>query len=384
MARLHGDGFDHYGTDTSNMTDGTYADANSCALSTTYAATGTHSLHINGNTGLFTHDGPRVVLPTAIDKVGAAARFLFPSLPNNNATAAIFAFLNSPSQVGQVTFFVGANGQIRVYRGHNAYGNGGNDSGASVGSGYGDGVLIAESDPAVVAGAWNHIEVQAYIHATEGWLRVAVNEVTVMEETNLNTLYDSTKVCSVAQYRPYNDAAGTFYMDDYHIYDFTGTAATDTDWCPTVNGSGVATNFIGELGAYILLPNGDDGTNADWQKSTGSVGYSLIDEATPSDVDYVYSDTATDLSEFALTDLPEDITYIRGLDLLPRMSKNDSGSATYQVGMESNASTTDATARVVTVEPTYWRDQINVDPDGGGNWTKTSLDAAKVRFTRAS
>jgi hypothetical protein len=65
------------------------------------------------------------------------------------------------------------------------------------------------------------------------------------------------------------------------------------------------------------------------------------------------------------------------------MSKSDAGAAQLKLGMKSVAATSDASARPITTIPSYWVDQINVDPNSSSNWTRTSLNAAKLRLTRS-
>lgn len=372
MALLWCDGFDHYGLTETNMLDGVYAEVSfntgGNVLSTTQAATGTHSMLIADDSG---DCGLRKVLPSSETKLGCTGRFYFPTLGDNNDRACIFSFLTSNPDRGHITAIVDANGCLRFYRGIN-YGTS---------TFYNAGTLVAQSDPVIVASAWNHIEVQVYIHATLGWVRAAVNGVHVFEATGLNTLLDSSECVSVAQC----DGAGTgtnhFYMDDYIIYNFEGDPEVDTDFCCEVDGDGVATNYIGELQCIYLPPDGDTAED-DWIPSTGTDSFAMVDEVDPVDSDYITSVAAGDLTEFELTDLPEEITYIRGLQLLGRMSKSDSGAAFTTFGMRSDAAVDDAPERPITVEPTYWWDFMNVDPDSSARWTRASLNAAWFRLTR--
>ena len=372
MALLWCDGFDHYGTDENNMLDGVYAECTSnVALNSSIVATGTHSVSF---LSVAYGNGIRKVLPAATSKMGAMARFYLPSLPDVNTCANIFRFLTTSPFRAQLAVMVDLNGCLRFYRG-----------GYFESVGTTAGALIATSDPIIVASAWNHIEIQVYIHDTEGWVRAAVNGVHRFEATGLDTQYDTSEITSIStNQQAYSGPQGDndFYMDDLIVYDFTGSSAVDTDFCPAVDGGGVATNYIGELQCMYLPPNGDT-AQMDWVASTGTDEYAMIDETTPNDADYISSTTAADLSEFDLTDLPEDITYIRGLQLLGRMSKSDSGTAMTKFGMKSDISTDDADERPVTVEPTYWWDFMNVDPDSSARWTRDSLNAAWFRLTRS-
>lgn len=371
MALLWCDGFDHYGLDESNMLDGVYAavDTDHCNLSTTQAATGTHSFRFHNDvSGSFDSPSLRKVLPSSTDKLGVFARFYFEQLPTDSLSNVIVEFLTTSAGRGHISCIVNSNGAIGFYRGTRY-------SAAET-----DGTLIAQTDPILVASAWNHVEIQVYLHDTDGWIRVAVNGVHRYEGTGLDTKFDSTE-CSAVGHTKRLNPGHPWYMDDYAIYDFTGDSAVDTDFCPATDGSGKATNYIGELQVIYCPMNGDTAED-DWAPSTGSDSYAMIDEVDPNDADYVSSTAAGDLSEYDITDLPEDITYIRGVQLLGRMSKSDAGAAMIKFGMKSVAATDDADERPVTVAPTYWWDFMNVDPDSGARWTRASLNAAWFRLTR--
>jgi hypothetical protein len=370
MALLWCDGFDHYGSTETFLLDGPYADEE-CTLTSSSPTppTGTHCIAISGSDSSTGFSGLRKVLPTSKDKLGMAARFYYPTLPNDSRTITI-DFLSSSPNRSQIRCIVDPNGALAFYRG-----------GISSFSEINNGTLIATSDPVIVAGTWNHIEVQVYIHDTDGWVRAAVNGVHRYEATGLDTKYDSSNIVGVGFHRQFANGM-TYYIDDLYVYDFVGDSGIDTDWCPAVDGAGVATQYIGELQCMYLPPNGDT-AEADWTKSTGTDGFALVDEVSPNDGDYISSTTAGDLSEFDLTDLPEDITYIRGLQLIGRMSKSDSGAALFKFGMKSDASTDDIDEQPMTTDATYWWGFMNVDPDSSGRWTRDSLNAGKFRLTRS-
>lgn len=375
---LWGDGFEGYGDDETNLLDGVYANISGNIASDLFT-TGAKSWKFSSIGGLSSFDGLRKVLPGSRDKLGAGARLYFPNLPTENYKAGIFEFLPSTSTArSQISFTLGLNGEIHIIKNAQTYGGEFTDGG---------GVVIAETDPIIVASAFNHVEVQSYIHDTDGWVRVAVNGIHRYEETGLDTKGSgsSSVVSSVAQSRALlTDANTVWYMDDYYIYDFEGDPAVYTDWCPTTDGvTGVATNYMGEWDLYPLVMNGDT-AEADFVPSSGLIGFDMVDELTPNDADYLSSNTAGDLTEFAMSDLPVDYTVIRALMLMGRLSKSDSGPAMTRYGMRSVAAVTDAPERPITVEPTYWWDFINKSPLTNARWTRAELNAAFARLTRSA
>jgi len=371
--RLWEDGFDHYGEDTSNMLDGSYATVNS-TLVTSPVATGSHSLFING-TAFLGHGQAitRKVLPSAVTTLGKTFRIYMPSLPNDSRQLpVIMSTTTASADDHHLSIVVDINGALQIYRGMHLQGSS---------STYG--TLLYTSDPILVASAWQHIELIVHFDNSTGWVRCAVNGVDQFLVTGLDTLNSADTVvndCFFLFSSASVASGGTFYVDDYILYDPTvGNPLVDTDFAiadPQTDA------MIGELQVWPLVPNGDT-SEADWLKSSGTVGYSLIDEITPDDTDYIYSVTAGDLSEFDLEDLPPEITYVRGLGIHARMSKSDSGAAYVKLGMKSVAATSDADERPLTVEPTYWRDTIDVDPNSSARWTRDSLNAAWLRITRS-
>lgn len=372
--RLWEDGFDHYGTSTGFMLDGSYASISNNAPSTAQAATGTHSMRFGGDT--FTGGAPatlRKVLPTSVTGLGKCFRIYMPALPTTlDEAPCVMGIPTADAGIMQISVVVDTNGALRLYRG------------MRISTSQTLGTLLYQSDPLLVASAWQHVELQVGFSNTTGYIRCAVEGVDKFEVTGLDTLNTADPILSDATFL-WGDTAGSnssgFYFDDYFLYDFTGNPAVDTDFCPTLDGTGMPTNYIGNLEVWPLFPNGDT-SEADWLKSTGTVGNTLINEHTPDDAGYIYSLNAGDLSEFDLDDLPVEITYIRGLGLHGRMSKSDAGAAFIKQGMKSVAATDDADERPITVEPTYWRDTMDVDPNSGARWTRTSLNAAKYRLTR--
>lgn len=373
MALLWCDGFEHYGLDETNLLDGPYGTASAVTLNETYASNGARSIRLDSSGVSSNSGGLRKVLPTAKTKMGAIGRFYFPDFPVDNNECVLFDFLTSYVARAQVTVICDANGRLSFYRGARTEPND---------AGMGQETLLGTTDPILTTAAWNHIEVQVNIDDTVGWIRVAVNGVHRYELTNIDTAYNTEGIISVRTCRyEVGNQSGDFYLDDLQLYDFVGDSAVDTDWVPTTNGAGVATNYIGELQCVYLPPNGDT-IVADWTPSTGTDDYAMVDELDPNDLDYLYAVAAADLTELDLTDLPPEITYIRGLQLLGRLSKTDSGAAMVTFGMNSNGVVEDAPERPVTVEPTYWWDFMNTDPDSGARWTRTSLNAAKFRINR--
>lgn len=371
MALLWCDGFDHYGSDNEVLLDGVYAGKAGCTLSTSFPATGTHGILISNDN--FAGDTLRKVLPYTTTKMGSFARFYFDGLPTGNVGGTIFEYCSgSGSRNPHLSVVVDATGSLRFITNRSYFTLNGEN-----------GTLIAQSDPVIVPGANNSVEVQVFLDATDGWVRAAVNGVHVFQAEGLDTRRNETEITGVAHVSGFTGSLGgkDFYMDDLFHYDFTGDPDIDTDFCPHTDANGIGTNYMGELQVMLLPPDGDT-AESDWARVSGSNDFEMINEVDPDDDTYIYSTADTDVSEFEMTDLPEDITYIRGLQLLGRMSKADAGVCMIKYGVNSDGVTEDSDEFPITVQPTYWWKFQNTDPDSGGRWTRASLNAALFRLLR--
>ena len=120
-----------------------------------------------------------------------------------------------------------------------------------------------------------------------------------------------------------------------------------------------------------------------WTASTGSTGFNLIDEAGPDDADYVQAaNPPPAASTFTLSDLPADVTSVRGLISLVRAKKTDGGDGNLQVSLQSNSVDDLGADRPITTADTYWWDVSELSPDTGVAWTPAEVDAAKIKIDR--
>lgn len=88
-------------------------------------------------------------------------------------------------------------------------------------------------------------------------------------------------------------------------------------------------------------------------------------------------------SEFSLTRLPPQTTGVRGITIISRQAKTDAGPAQTQLSFVGPAGASVAGAnRALGTSFTYYRDNVNTDPDTGGALTPASFVGAKLRINR--
>jgi hypothetical protein len=148
------------------------------------------------------------------------------------------------------------------------------------------------------------------------------------------------------------------------------------------DGSGSSNNsFLGPVAVYTLKVNGD--VSSGWTTSTGTTQYTLLDETTPDDTDYISADTTLPAAAiFDMEDLGPDIVGVRGIQTMVRAKKSDGGDATLQVSLKSGASIDLGSTHNVTTSMKYWFDISEFDPATGSAWDPIAVNAAKLKVDR--
>lgn len=335
------DGFDTYGsggTDTSAALAGNWAEFGALGAITfdnSVARTGTFSAHAsaqNANTTM------RRVFSTTLDTVVVGYALWLANLPITVHVAHQFIDEDNNAQLSVAIISTGA---IRVYASDLS-------------------TILGETDgPVCTPESWDFIEAKY----TPTSIVIRVNRTEVLSITGMTN-------APVAQWgikgSTFGDTAD-WWLDDIYCCNTSG---------------GTNTDFIGDAHVYTLLPNGDD-TPVDWTNSTGSTSWSLIDEVGPNTTDYIFTDTASKATQVTLTDLPTEAVNIYGVQSYSYMKKTAGGVGSVKQSIVSGASATDDDGHDLSTDWNYYKGTFEEDP-AGGSWTRTAVNAAKLRVTRTS
>jgi hypothetical protein len=329
-----------YGTNLGFGLNGTYAEIDLTWL----ALEDDPDPNITGNVVRFNGGIPdpliRKVLPSTQAKVGMGRRLWLNSLPDaDNNSIIIFDWRDAANSI-IATVSVDTTGRIVL--------NGGG------------GAEVRSAAPAIVANAWQHIE--AELNAGPGSLECRVEGVTVASFTG--RVFPSTAQVAV---RITIGASTRQYLKDWVIWD--GAGAFNNTW-------------MGSIQVRELIPDWDSSFN--WTTSSCATGWNLIDEAPPNDdTDYIIAiNPPPAASRFDVSNLPVDVTSVRGLVAFVRSRKTDGGDGNLQVGVRSGASTSLGTDRPITTAYTYWSDVFETDPATGAAWTPAAVNGVKIQLNR--
>ncbi|MGB0749043.1 MAG: hypothetical protein ACPGO3_09880 [Magnetospiraceae bacterium] len=173
---------------------------------------------------------------------------------------------------------------------------------------------------------------------------------------------------------------GDWYFDDVIVWVDDGVGMT---------------GYQGPMRIDTLVPNGDDtATGMNWQLSTGSNGYALLDESVPGahgNGDYIFGDDtnpgATNPGNEALFDF-EDFSGgvdtvnggIKGLTLTAYALIDGADTVSGTLYIDSNGTEADGEPFTLTDSAASYLfdDAFDIDPDTSGDWIDAGIDALKA------
>jgi hypothetical protein len=343
----HADNFNTYGTLTALLLEGVYAEIRDVALVADPDGVSTERvLRYNENASAAFDAIARRVLSAASVTSGVASRFWLDRLPTTTTEEPSIRWADAGNnQIARLR--VMTTGGLQLVD-HN------------------NNVIAQTPGPVVTANGWFHYEAKL----TCGLLLDAEFECRIEGRVVLTHSGFSTSDAAADQIITGVLSTGTgsnpaMYHKDYVIWDGTGTYNND---------------FLGGVRVYELYTIAD--VIFPWL-STGPDGFSVLDNNPPTDVDYIYADlTMPAQCEFTMSNLPADVSSVKGVFIKYRAGKSDGGDGQLQAGVISNAVAGLGTDRPITFAQTYWTDLFEEDPDTNAPWVPGAVDAMTVTLDR--
>lgn len=340
MAIDHMDDFKMYGTDTTLMLNGIYAQVTNASLVEDPGIIETGTV-----LKLSAFGSPvsqiRKVLNSTQTTAGLAARFWLSNLPIDNNARMQLSETKTAANTSILSVGLDPTGRLRVY-----------DSALVV--------LTTTTNPVVTANGWFHIEMK--YTQTHVVVRVEGAEVINFAHAVVAPAY--------AQVSTTNNGPASepdLYTKDYVIWDGSGSLNND---------------FLGSVIVYGLVTTADAALN--WTPVGAANGFSILDNSPPNDASYISAPSPgiPAAYEGTMSDLPSDVSSVRAVMTKVRARKSDGGDGSLQNGVISGASTGNGANRPITTTFTYWQDVFETDPNTSSPWLKASVDAVKLRINR--
>lgn len=279
-------------------------------------------------------------LPTAKNRVVLGAAVKLDALPSGNQD--FILFVSSLGTV-QTKLQVTSGGSVVLLRGT---------------------TTVATSGGALSAGVWNYLEIDCYIDATAGWLKLRVNESDFVTFSG-NTKNDgSSGTILTIRLRGLASTATTSY-DDLYLFDAEGAGGDQ---------------YLGDSRVLTLAPSADS-SPSQWTPDTGTDHYSRVSEATQDgDTSYVQTATAGHVDLYALGNLPVTPTAVHAVQAATTAKVMDAATRTFRNRIKSSATTANGASVTMTASYTAATSLWSTDPATGSAWTVSAVNALEAGF----
>jgi hypothetical protein len=230
--------------------------------------------------------------------------------------------------------------------------------------------LFATSAPGVLAiNTWHYIEVEYKSHPSAGTFKTWVDGALVMNYSG-DTTYQYGSNPTVLPY--------------VHLRNQTNSSNNDFDDFYCLDGTGATNNTrLGDLVIETIYPSGN-GNSSQWvgSDSNSTDNYLLIDETSVSTADYVGSSTSGHKDTYVFTDLSRTVGTVHAAVINTHAAKSDTGAASYRHVARSSATEVDSADIAPTIGYDNYSTVQATDPNGGGAWTISSINAAEFGVKR--
>lgn len=351
MSLIHADNFNVYGNSTAPMLNGRYTQVNNCSIVTDPDGISTAKV-LYTEAGFF-----RRAIKTPTSKIGVGCRIWLSSLPaNNQQTVKPVSWRDASNQL-MVEYEITTTGSIKAYVFDDV-----NDTVYTIGD------TVA---PVVGANAWWQLEALFDASAKTLEIRVEGDPVLICDASDFNGHQNSGPTIYQMSYGLSADGIGghiSGYLKDYFQWDGLGSLNND---------------FLGSCLVTDLAPASDI-TLGGWVPSTGSTGWNILNQFTPPvSTPNVAAGYPVPLPmSVTMTNLPANVTSVKGMVTLVRAAKTDGGDGNLQVSTISGAATGAGTDRPITVAQTYWEDVSEIDPNTSDPWTPVSVNNMGLKVDR--
>lgn len=345
MALVHADNFSRYGSNTALMVNGVYQTSDNNALVADPDGISSGFV-IRQNSFAAAQGELRYVLPSLSNTTGVAIRVWMNRLPvATNDRPSIVDFRNAANGTMEA-LVVETTGRLSF-------------------------AGLTTANPVITANGWYHIEI-SYTTNGVGAFELRVEGVAVLSSADLLYSGHSQTYQLGQHYFGNNFSTTVIYYKDYVVWNETGTYNN---------------NFLGSVLVAGLSVTSDAALN--WTPSSGATGYEILDNVPPVDTTYISAgDPPPSPYVGGLSNLPADVTSVKGLITYVRAAKSDGGDGSLQVGMISDPAGTPSTVlgadRPITVAQTWWMDVFETDPETSAPWLPAAVDLAQIQIDRTT
>lgn len=216
---------------------------------------------------------------------------------------------------------------------------------------------------------WYNIQFAFTINATTGVVIVDVDGTEVINATGADTYNSGAVECNRLWMK---GSSNNNDFDDLLVFDDQGSDLTDF---PTYANNGIIVETV--------FPDADGTTNQFTRVGGGSNNYEAVDDGSTPDDDTTYNHSSTvDEDElYSYPDAERAVDSMIAVGGIMRCRKNAAGDRQARVLIRQNAVEAEGTNLGVGPGYRYHAHIFENNPDGGGDWTESTANAAEIGVT---
>ncbi len=212
----------------------------------------------------------------------------------------------------------------------------------------------------LLADTWYYIEIKMKIDNTTGTYEVHLDGSQILVGTSQDTQNSSNNY--VDRLALVGHTTQDTVFDDLYFLDVSGSDNT---------------TFLGDCRVETVFPD-SDGNETDFTPLSGANWQNVDDGLSPDDDStYNHSSTVTDRDLYGFAALSGNIDTIFGVDAKMLVRKEEAGFREVRVIARSNVTEVESASLTLGVNWEYKNNIYENDPNGGGDWTETAVNAAQ-------
>ena len=213
--------------------------------------------------------------------------------------------------------------------------------------------------------SWHYLEFKATIDNSVGAYELKVDGVTVMSDTGVDTQTSANAEIDVIQL--VRNSSQSEEYDDMYLLDDQGLDNND---------------FIGDVEIQTQFPDGDGNQN-DFTPDSGLNNWEMVDDGNTPDDDSTFNSSSTlnHAELYTMEAMVGTFDTVFALQVRNHLRKENAGLRTGRALIRSNTDQSEGAIRGISTEYRYFDEIYENDPQGGGAWTETRLNALETGFT---
>lgn len=222
--------------------------------------------------------------------------------------------------------------------------------------------LLTTSGLGLTGSTWYYVELVATINNSTGSVEIFVDGISRGSATGIDT--QQTANAQITEISLIGASIIIPYFDDLYVLDNSGSNNTSR---------------LGPIAVETVFPNAD-GTTNNWTPQGAGSNYVEVDDNGPGaddDTTYVSSSTASDKDLYGFAALTGSIGTIHGVAVSARVRAEDAGFRTLRTVARSSATEVESASKGLGVSYKAISHIYETDPNGGGAWTESSVNAAE-------